>query len=476
VYFLSKPIIIEKINDTIVKIDNHSIDTIPHITNQERDMWNAKGSEDGVQIKLDAHTSLINNPHSVTKAQVGLSNVDDLKQATKAEFDVHATDVTNPHKVTKAQIGLANVDDVKQASKIEFDSLKKSYDGIYKALYIDGSLALGLGTTALDGAMATALGGNTFANGGQSVALGSNSKADEYLSIAIKGHARASESISIGGSSEVLLLADRSVAIGDSSTAGGISSNAIGSRSVTTGDYAISMGNWSTANYQSVAIGRYAGATNSTDLAIGYNPTANGNGSIAIGASAQANGENSVAIGAGAIALNLNEGTLGVGTKWKISGSLSVAGTKNFEIPHPNPLKRDTHIIRHGAVESPTAGDTLYRYKIHAINDGDTCVIDLPDYFIHLNKDVQIFVNPQGHFGMAYGILNNELERIEISCQSMGEYNVLVIGTRNDNHESVQTWATKGVEREVGESWLGETYTFEVNEITEIEEISEEVL
>ena len=97
----------------------------------------------------------------------------------------------------------------------------------------------------------------------------------------------------------------------------------------------------------------------------------------------------------------------------------------------------------------------------------------MPDYFVWLNKDVQIFVTPQGHFGNGYGDLNRETEQLEIHCQFAGEYNVLVIGTRNDDHQSVQDWDIKGVEREIGESWTGETYAFSVDEIIEIEEIKE---
>ncbi|MEB2279643.1 hypothetical protein LAV73_06460 [Lysinibacillus xylanilyticus] len=50
-----------------------------------------------------------------------------------------------------------------------------------------------------------------------------------------------------------------------------------------------------------------------------------------------------------------------------------------------------------------------------------------------------------------------------------------VFGTRNDNHKAIQTWNNKGVEREVGESWLGETYVFEVEEIAEATEFKEVV-
>src|SRR5690606_40401118 len=38
---------------------------------------------------LNAHENNKNNPHNVTKQQVGLGNVDNVKQASKAEFDAH---------------------------------------------------------------------------------------------------------------------------------------------------------------------------------------------------------------------------------------------------------------------------------------------------------------------------------------------------------------------------------------------------
>ncbi|WP_336822935.1 tail fiber protein [Sporosarcina sp. USHLN248] len=204
---------------------------------------------------------------------------------------------------------------------------------------------------------------------------------------------------------------------------------------------------------------------------------------IAIGALAEANNHGTVAIGFEANSPNLNEGVLGVGSSitygpkiWKVPGELSVTGTKKFEMPHPHPDKKDTHIIRHGAVESPTAGDNLYRYVVRSSKTNDIQYIDLPDYFVWLNKNVQVFVTPQGHFGNGYGIFNKVDERLEIHCQTEGEYNVLVIGTRNDDHESVQTWDIKGVEREIGESWTGETYVFEDEEFITDNEYLEEVV
>ena len=237
--------------------------------------------------------------------------------------------------------------------------------------------------------------------------------------------------------------------------------------------------NASAAGNSSVALCYNASTTGAYSVALGYDASA-GHASVALGESTSAAGNSSVALGRYASTENANEGILGdtgsyATSKWIVPGSFTVRGTKNFEIPHPKPEKKATHIIRHGAVESPTPGDTLYRWKVQATKDNDIITIDLPDYFIWLNKDVQIFVTPQGHFGNGYGTLNRETEQLEIHCQLAGKYNVLVIGTRNDDHPSVQEWYIKGVEREIGESWTGETYVFSVDEIIEIEEIKEVV-
>ena len=47
------------------------------VTDTEKDTWNAKETPIDAQAKVDAHANKINNPHNVTKAQVGLGNVDD---------------------------------------------------------------------------------------------------------------------------------------------------------------------------------------------------------------------------------------------------------------------------------------------------------------------------------------------------------------------------------------------------------------
>lgn len=125
-------------------IDNHIRDAARHVSDQERTRWNGKADSshrhkvadiDGLeaiignqttnkanQADLTAHIQNQNNPHGVTKQQVGLGNVTNVEQASKQDFNNHANNRNNPHNVTKSQVGLGNVTNVEQASKREFDA------------------------------------------------------------------------------------------------------------------------------------------------------------------------------------------------------------------------------------------------------------------------------------------------------------------------------------------------------------------
>lgn len=84
-----------------------------------------------VQDDLIGHKNNKANPHEVTKAQVGLSNVDNtsdldkpVSSATQAvldtvnvKIDSHKSDKSNPHEVTKEQVGLGNVDNTSDMDK-----------------------------------------------------------------------------------------------------------------------------------------------------------------------------------------------------------------------------------------------------------------------------------------------------------------------------------------------------------------------
>jgi hypothetical protein len=112
-----------------------------------------------------------------------------------------------------------------------------------------------------------------------------------------------------------------------------------------------------------------------------------------------------------------------------------------FQIDHPDPSKKHTHYLQHSFVESPTAGDNIYRWKVNVVNG--QAVIQLPSYYKFLNENDQIWVTPQGHFGIGYGEINEIQTEVTIFANTDGEYNVLLIGTRKD-HDIQHHW--QGVE------------------------------
>lgn len=138
-----------------VEFNSHANNGDIHVTTDEKSVWSAKETPEGAQIKatkaltdaklytdaeikkivipevsdfetkggaqarVDEHANNILNPHKVTKAQVGLSNVTNEKQATETQHQQHVGDKTNPHSVTKAQVGLNNVANYTVATEAE---------------------------------------------------------------------------------------------------------------------------------------------------------------------------------------------------------------------------------------------------------------------------------------------------------------------------------------------------------------------
>ena len=100
----------------------------PHnVTKQQVGLGNVTNVEQASKVDFQNHLNNHNNPHSVTKAQVGLGNVMNVEQASKQEFNAHATNRNNPHGVTKSQVGLGNVDNIRQASYESVEALKREF-------------------------------------------------------------------------------------------------------------------------------------------------------------------------------------------------------------------------------------------------------------------------------------------------------------------------------------------------------------
>lgn len=122
-------------------------------------------------------------------------------------------------------------------------------------------------------------------------------------------------------------------------------------------------------------------------------------------------------------------------------GALTKA-SGTFKIDHPNPELSKTHDLYHSFVESPTAGDNIYRFSITTENN--EAEIILPEYYRYLNKNTQLWVSADGHFGKAFGIVNLSATKIKITSNEDGKYNVMVVGTRKDT-AALAAW--KGAER-----------------------------
>jgi len=147
----------------------------------------------------------------------------------------------------------------------------------------------------------------------------------------------------------------------------------------------------------------------------------------------------------GCLLLGTNAITDGLICVASVTFSGSVSKTSgSFRIVHPDPAKSETKDLWHSFVESPNEGDNIYRYSIDTTN----CryVIELPDYYQHLNKDDQVWVSPVGHFGAAYGTVTENQLCAVICANADGCYNVLLVGTRKD---PAARWAWKGVSRDI---------------------------
>ena len=133
-----------------------------HVSALNAETSRAESAEQANLDALSVHKANKTNPHNVTKAQVGLGNVDNTSDANKPISNAQATvnssvsesmsnmnsvltnhlaDKTNPHNVTKAQVGLGNVDNTSDADKPISNPTKEAL------LTKQGTLSVSNGTT-----------------------------------------------------------------------------------------------------------------------------------------------------------------------------------------------------------------------------------------------------------------------------------------------------------------------------------------
>jgi hypothetical protein len=120
-------------------------------------------------------------------------------------------------------------------------------------------------------------------------------------------------------------------------------------------------------------------------------------------------------------------------------------GSGTFTIPHPDPEKTATHDLQHSFVESPTAGDNLYRFAVEVIRGkaGQRLRFELPDYFQFLNTDAMCWASPVRHFGNAWAEVTDDGTAYILAADSPGWYNVLIVATRKDKI-ATENWQRSG--------------------------------
>ena len=245
------------------------------------------------------------------------------------------------------------------------------------------------------------------------------------MSCAGKGTTSAKYNIGIGFAALCKACTYSNISIGTSS-----------SRCISTGSANTVVG------YHSI----YSGTTACRNTASGYQALkkiTTGQKNVAIGYNALCSvttGGNNIGIGCcagGSNSTGCNRTYIGNGstTNTYICGALSKS-SGCFQIAHPDPAKCDKYDLVHSFVESPTEGDNIYRYTVETTNCNS--VVELPDYYRFLNKNDQVWVSPNKHFGAAYGEVTEDQKCLVICSCIDGSYNVLLIGTRKDRN--VQTW------------------------------------
>jgi len=133
--------------------------------------------------------------------------------------------------------------------------------------------------------------------------------------------------------------------------------------------------------------------------------------------------------------LSLLEDNNGGTSTLYIQGNLDVSGTisktaGSFLIPHPDPAKTETHLLRHCFVEAPTRGDNLYRWTLTTTDRWATQ--ELPSYSPFLNESWQFYVNPVSSWGQGYVMLAADERSFRLIASEDGTYHVLGVATRKD--------------------------------------------
>ena len=106
------------------------------------------------QDAINVHVNDMSNPHMTNKTDIGLSEVENYSSAnlpvsiaTAAAIASHTDLTNNPHTVTKAQVGLGNVDNTSDLNKPVSTATQSAIDAVVTITSSTGSAITPVGTT-----------------------------------------------------------------------------------------------------------------------------------------------------------------------------------------------------------------------------------------------------------------------------------------------------------------------------------------
>ena len=127
---------------------------------------------------------------------------------------------------------------------------------------------------------------------------------------------------------------------------------------------------------------------------------------------------------------DLNYTSLNAGT---VNTYLNAANIKTFGIPRPEKSKQEQNYrLRHWCIEGDECpGALIYRRQFNAVQGRN--VIQMPDWFKHLVRDVMCFTSNVRHLGSSWADLSqDDPNKIILETSKAGIYNVMITARGNN--------------------------------------------